>query len=96
MQVTRYVTQDPNNAVDWTNDWTDFLGANESITGRQWVISPLHAGTPITPALTNDTSAIVRVSGLSSGNVYRLVERVTLLSGGTMDQVIVIRCEQDA
>jgi hypothetical protein len=95
MQVNRYVTQDPNNAVDWTNDWSAFLGANDSITARQWSISPLHEGTPITPALTNDTTATVRVSGLSAGNVYHLVERVTLLSGGTMDQVIVIRCENN-
>lgn len=95
MQVSRLVTQDPNNANDWSNDWTEFLGQNETITSRQWSISPIHAGTPVTPALANDTTAQVRVSGLIAGNVYHLVERVTLLSGQTMDQVIVIRCENN-
>ena len=94
MQVNRFVTQDPDNAADWANDWTEFLGTNDTITGRQWSISPLHNTTPETPALTNDTTSQVRVSGLQVGKVYRLVERISLLSGQTMDQVIVIRCEQ--
>lgn len=95
MQVTRYVTQDPNNAVSWSNDWTDFLGDNDSITGRAWFISPLSASSPETPVLANDTTAAVRVSNLQVGRVYHLVERVTLLGGDTVDQVIVIRCENN-
>ena len=93
MQVNRYVVQDPDSAEDWSNSWTDFLGDNESITGRQWSISPMNEGTPATPVLANSTTAVVRVSGVMSGKVYRLVERVNLLSGGSVPQVIVIRGE---
>lgn len=93
MHVSRYVLQDPNATVRWQNDWTAFLGENESISSRVWSISPMLPGTPLSPVLANETTAIVSVSGLEAGKVYHLTERATMLSGSIEEQTIVIRCE---
>lgn len=94
MQVIRYVLQDPGARLSWLNDWTDFLGENETITGRQWRVEPMNPGSPQTPVLTNDTTGTVILEGLLLGNVYHLTERVTMLSGMIEEQTIVVRCEQ--
>lgn len=93
MQANRYVVQDPSAKMSWENDWTSFLGDNDSISSRLWTITPLNNTTPETPALTSTTSPIVFVEGLIAGRVYSLTETATMLSGVIEQQTIVIRCE---
>lgn len=93
MQANRYVVQDPSSKMSWENDWSSFLGDNDSISSRLWTITPLNNTTPETPALTNPTSPIVFVEGMILGHVYHLTETSTMLSGVVESQTIVIRCE---
>jgi hypothetical protein len=91
--MTNYVLVDPSSKLDWSHDWSDWLAQGDSIVMRQWSISPIHPGTPLTPALTGDTTPIVFVEGMMAGNVYRLTEQVTTLAGLVDERTIVIRCE---
>lgn len=91
-----YVLADPDSVLTWMHDWTAWLGSSsppDTISSRQWSIAPLTVTSPETPALTNDTTATVTVSGLAAGRVYRLVEHIVTASGLEADRTIVIRCD---
>lgn len=64
--------QSPSGEVVYSFDWSGWLPTGVSIATRQWSIYP--AG----PALANDTTAQVKVSGMTAGKIYRLTETVTL------------------
>lgn len=84
-----YKLMDPADRLDWTHDWSDFLGAGDSIASRVWSIDPDDS-----PSLLSDaTSATVIVSGLSAGQVYHLAEKITTAAGYIAERGLTIRCE---
>jgi hypothetical protein len=89
-----YFVVDPNSRLNWQHDWSLWLAEGDSITARQWAITPLNNTTPETPTLTNATSEIVFVEGLQVGKIYHLSERVTTLNGVIGERTIVLRCDQ--
>lgn len=91
--MSTYFLVNPNDKLDWTHDWADFLGAGDTIASRVWTIYPLHQGTPVTPVLANSTTATVIVSGLLAGNVYYLSEKITTAAGLVGERSIVLRCD---
>ena len=88
-----YRLMDPSSVLDWQHDWSSFLAEGDSISSRQWSISPLNGTTPETPTLANDTTATVTVSGLEAGKVYRLVEHIVTANGIEAERSIVLRGE---
>lgn len=88
-----YFLVPPSGRLNWQHDWTDWLAEGDSITSRQWSITPLNNTTPESPTLTNATSAIVFVEGLLRGKIYHLSERVNTLNGLTDERTIVLRCD---
>jgi hypothetical protein len=89
-----YVLADPNSKLDFAHDWTQWLADGDTITSRQWSITPLNNTSPETPILAGDTTDTCFVEGLEAGKIYHLVERVVTAAGVEDDRTIVIRCEQ--
>lgn len=93
-----YLLVDPSSRLNWSHNWEDpldpWLADGDTIASRQWTISPLNAGSPETPVLSNDTSDIVFVSGLQAGRVYRLTEHVVTAAGLEDDRTLVLRCDE--
>ena len=88
--MTRFVLQDPSSDLSYSNDWTDFLAAGESISSRAWAIAPDASPT----LLSNARSATVRVAGLTAGVVYQLSEKITTSSNNDAERSITISCEE--
>lgn len=82
-----YYIQDPSAVLDYSHDWTDWLGVGDTIATRQWTI------TPSGPTLQGDTTNIVFVSGLVVGEQYKLTEHITTAAGVQDERTIVIACE---
>ena len=80
-----YRVQRPGEKLHWKFDWTDWLGASETIASRQWTITP--AG----PTLTNATSETVTVEGAAFGVLYRLAEVITTSLGQKGERAISLR-----
>ena len=68
-----YNPQRPDEKLEYQFDWTDWLSGSpaETISSRLWTIDP--AG----PTLADITTAVVTVSGLEFGKIYRIQEAVT-------------------
>lgn len=81
---------DPDDKLDWSHDWTDFLASGDSISSRVWSINPDASPT----LLSNTTSASVTVDGLTAGVVYRLSEKITTANGLDGERSLTIRCAQ--
>ena len=84
-----YLVMDPSDDACWTHDWTDYLSSGDTVSSRQWKISP-----DTSPSkLTDDTAAIVRVKDLDKGVVYVLSEKIVSAQGETGERSLTIRCE---
>lgn len=92
-----YVLADPDGSLDWAHDWTDWLAVGsppDTISSRQWSITPLNGTSPETPTLVGATTDTVFVSGMQVGKIYHLTEQVTTAAGVVDQRTIVIRCEE--
>ena len=91
--MSRHILMDPNDNLNWSNDWTDFLSTAspaETITSRVWTLDPDASPT----LLSNTTAAAVRISGLTAGVVYRLSEKISTSQSNDGERSITIRCEE--
>ena len=88
-----YQSIDPESLLDYQYDWTDWIASGDSISARLWSVTPLNGTSPETPALTNATTAAVKISGCQLGSVYRLVEHITTANGLEADRTVTLRCE---
>ena len=80
-----YLVQRPQEKLQYKLDWSDWLASGESITSRQWAI------TPSGPTLTNDTLETVTLEGVVFGVLYRLAESVTTDQNQIGERAISIR-----
>lgn len=82
--------KDPDDTLDYTVDWTDWLQGDTIDT------SSFLADTGITiNSNTNDTtSATVWLSGGSAGETYRITNRITTAGGRTRDRSFGIFCTE--
>ncbi len=81
---------DPSDSLAWSHDWASFLADGDSVASQLWTIDPDSSPT----LLTTPTQAIVTVSGLSAGTVYRLSEKMTTGNGEVGERSLTIRCEE--
>ncbi len=86
MADQRNFEKDPNAILDFSVDWTDWLGSDTIVTGT-WIIP-----TGITEISKSNTTKIatVFVSGGGTGQTYALVNRINTSGGRTDDRTIYI------
>ena len=72
-----YNPQRPDEKLEYQFDWTDWLASGETIDTRAWTIDP------VGPTLADIATAVVTVSGLEFGKIYRLQEAITT----SLDQI---------
>ncbi len=80
-----YATKDPNAKRSYGHTWADNIGT-DTITASTWTATP--AGLTLTGSTFDAKQTSVYVEGGSDGTVYRLLNRVTLQSGGTDDKTL--------
>ncbi len=93
---------DPQERLDFTLDWTSFLGEGgsplDAIVGSSFTISPLEPGSTTEPALSGESStpvtATIFVSNCAVGSLYRLTNRIVTSAGRVAERSISLRGEQ--
>lgn len=67
-------SKDPNSVLDYTLDWSDWLGVGESIAAVQWIVP---TGLTLVTATNTSSQATAFLSGGSDGTPYNVVCRIT-------------------
>lgn len=100
-----YDLQAPEENLDYSYDWSDFLAESgspqDSISTSEWSIDPpSDGGSPSSPLLEEQSSSgpntitSCLVSRLTRGVIYRLTNTVVTTQGRTAAWSIIIRCGQ--
>jgi len=85
-------THDPDAKLDYTVDWTTWLGVDE-ISTSVWVIPT--GLVQASPAPSHDgAKATVWISGGMVGQVYTVTNRITTAAGRTEDRSFALRVAQ--
>ena len=97
-----YVLIDPDETLDYSFDWQEFLedggSPTDVINTSSWSIVPQEAS-PQAPVTANERQdgtgykTIVDVSGAVYGQVYRLTNRIVTSAGRTAERSIILQCE---
>ncbi len=83
--------KDPAARLDYAVDWsTNYLGS-ATIAGSDWDVEPPGATVATTVLSANRTGATIE--GGVPGEIYRIVNRITLSDGRRDDRSLVIRVE---
>lgn len=85
-----YLLHDPSEDLNYSFNWATRLGA-ATISTSIWAISP--TGPTIDTTSNTSTVTTAFVSGLTRGEVYRLINTVTTSTGTTERDSVTIRCE---
>jgi hypothetical protein len=81
--------KDPNAILDYSIDWSDWLGTDE-ISTSTWIVP-----TGITKTAESNTAQIATIwlSGGTAKTTYTLLNRITTTGGRTADQSFKIYCK---
>ncbi len=86
---------DPDETLDYSCDWTDFLedagSPTDAIQTSTWSVTP--SGPTLSGERLDGKTASVFVSGAVLGRVHRLSNRVVTLQGRTAERSVTLRCE---
>lgn len=91
--------QDPDEVLDWSRDWSDWLPAGDVIESSEWVVDdvdeddedPLVVMTSSGfQATFDDTTATVWLQGGTLGTSYRVRNRITTAAGRVKDETFII------
>ena len=69
--TTNYQPIRPDEKLEYSIDWADWLADGETISTYEWTIDP------VGPTLADTTTSVVTVSGCEFGKTYRLQEKIT-------------------
>ncbi|MFF8831371.1 hypothetical protein [Streptomyces sp. NPDC015131] len=83
--------KDPDATLDWVFDWSQWLGASESITSSTMTVS---AGITKASEAFSASTATVWLSGGTVGQVYSVSNKITTNQGRTDERSITIRVTQ--
>ena len=84
--------KDPNAVLDYTIDWSDWLGENETISTHSVI-----ADTGITvdsSSIVDNTSVMIWLRGGTVGQYYRVTCRIVTTAARTDDRSITIQVEE--
>lgn len=87
MALTWPAVKDPNEVKDYSLDWSDLLGASDTITSSTWTVSE-GSGLTIGSDSNTTTATIVWLSAGTDGTNYSLVNQVVTAGGRTYDQTV--------
>lgn len=80
--------KDPADILDFSFDWTQWLGGSDTIVGFTALPSP---GITVNSAPFTATSTTVSLSGGTTGLPYTVKHQITLLSGRVKNLTMTIR-----
>jgi len=82
----------PDSRVDFSLDWTDWLGSGETISSASWRVDPDDAdGLTLDGQIDADALRGIHVSGGVRGHMYRLLCRVTTSAGRVVERGISLK-----
>jgi hypothetical protein len=84
--VSRQFEKDPDAILDYTVDWSRWLGT-DTILASQWTVP---TGLTQVSSSNTSTSATVWLSGGTAGQAYTVTNRITTAGGRTDERSIVI------
>jgi hypothetical protein len=98
--MVAYRLIDPNERLDFSLNWSDFLddsgSPSDTIVSSVWSVTPQEAS-PTIPLLTDNgfTVAVtsVFIEDCRRAEVYLLTNRITTACGRTADRSVTIRCQ---
>ena len=90
-----FLLKDPDAVLDYMVDWgAEYLGVDQ-LTNSEWSVIPDEpGGITVIPGAFDGRSATVKAGGGVAGRVYRLVNRVELISGKVDSRSITVRVEK--
>ena len=90
-----FVLKDPDAVLDYLIDWgAEYLGVDQ-LSNTEWSVVPAEpGGITVVSGEFDGRSSTVKASGGVPGHVYRLVNRVELISGRVDSRSITVRVEQ--
>lgn len=92
----RNFEKDPDEELDYLNDWSALLAADETIATSAWVvpagITEINDGDQ--PTDHDNTTAWIWLSGGTLGDTYTITNRITTNQHRTYDRSIRIMIEQ--
>lgn len=88
MTVSRFL-KDPSGTLDYSIDWTDWLGT-DTISSSSWTVpSGLEVGT----ALAGTAVATVWLSGGTAGNSYYVTNTIVTAAGRSDQRSLIIKVD---
>lgn len=84
--MAKWPTKDPDAVLDYTVNWTEWLG-DDRIDTSTWIIP---AGLTKDSDSHNGLEAIVWLSGGTAGDRYEVTNRITTTGGRTDDRTVSI------
>lgn len=90
--------QDPNDTLDYTEDWADWLGTDTIVTST-WILptspdSTLVLGTVADPETQTATSTTVWLAGGTVGRNYLVINRIVTVGEREKDRTIMLKIRQ--
>lgn len=91
MTPLRTFSKDPNAALYYGFDWSDWFASGETIDTVVWTVpAGLTGGTE-----ANDGEVVkILLSGGTAGEEYEVSARITTTDGQTDERTLLIRCEE--
>lgn len=78
--------KDPNAVLDYTIDWSTWLGS-DTISSSDWVVD---SGITENSASNTTTAATIWLSGGTAGTAYAVTNRIVTAGGRTEDRTLTI------
>jgi hypothetical protein len=91
-----FLLKDPEAVLDYMVDWgAEYLGSADVLINSEWSVDPDEpGGVTVLPGAFDGRTAVVKASGGIAGHVYRIVNRVELISGRFDSRSITVRVEK--
>jgi hypothetical protein len=84
--------KDPDATLDYSVDWTAFMGVGESLNGASWTVTPIEAGgLTLGSELISGNERGIYVSGGIKGHQYRLSCQITTDQGRVSERSLTVR-----
>jgi hypothetical protein len=90
-----FLLKDPDAVLDYLIDWgAEYLGIDALSTCEWSVVQDEPGGVTVVPGEFDGRTATVKANGGIPGHVYRIVNKVQLISGRADSRSIILRVEK--
>lgn len=94
-----YIDKDPGSTLQYTMDWTNWLGSGETITTSTFIVDDISGDNPLTKLvrsgsnITDDVKCNVTLTGGTPGNIYTVRNTIVTSDNQTERKFFRIVCE---